>query len=224
MSLNPPRINQPTSLSLHDQACAVRPGIEAFIRERFRVVHAADIHDFLPTLVSCRNARGELVAAAGFQLAAEASLFLETYLDTPIEHCLADRLTVMPTRDRIVEVGNLATLKPGQVRQLIVTLAAWFDRRQLEWAVLTLTPTLINSFRRLGLELHPLAPARHERLSHGSSNWGHYYDQKPMVVAVSIPAGAACLRRQAMTHPTHATYERPTLTTTENAHALPSVC
>ena len=58
MSLNPPRINLPTCLSLHDLACAARPGIEAFIRERFRVVHAADIHDFLPMLVSCRNARG----------------------------------------------------------------------------------------------------------------------------------------------------------------------
>lgn len=224
MSLNPPRINQPTRLSLHDQSCSMRSGIEAFIHERFQVVHGADIHDFLPTLVSYRNPRGELMAAAGFQLASEASLFLETYLDQPVEHYLPAPFTVIPARDRIVEVGNLATLRPGHARQLIVALASWFDRRQLQWAVLTLTPTLINSFRRLGLEVHVLAPARHERLSHHRSNWGRYYDQRPQVVAVSISNSSACLRRQAKSPQSLTHHEQPTLLSVESTHAFPPVC
>lgn len=224
MSLNPPRMSQPTSLSLHDQACSMRSVVEAFIHERFQIVHGADIHDFLPTLVSYRNPRGELMAAAGFQLASESSLFLETYLDQPVEHCLPTPSTLLPARSGIVEVGNLATLRPGHARQLIVALASWFDRRQLQWAVLTLTPTLINSFRRLGLEVHLLAPARRERLGHGRSDWGRYYDQKPQVVAVSIPVSTACLRRQTESLQPLAHHEQPPHPSIESAHAFPPVC
>lgn len=224
MSLNRPRSSHPACLNLHHQACSSRMDIEAFIRARFRAVHDADIHDFLQTLVSYRNTHGELIAAAGFQLASEASLFLEAYLEVPVEHCLAQLIAATPERDRIVEVGNLATLRPGHARQLIMMLAAWFDRRQLQWAVLTLTPTLINSFHRLGLKLHVLAPARCERLHLCNSDWGHYYDQKPQVVAVSIPASAAGLRRQTMARPKLIIRDNHHFSTTENAHALPTVC
>ena len=224
MSLNPPRISHPTHLSLHHQDCSARADIETFIRARFQAVHDADIHYFLQTLVSYRNTRGELLAAAGFQLASATSLFLEAYLDAPVEHYLPQVATLTPARSQIVEVGNLATLRPGHARLLIMTLAAWFDRRQLQWAVLTLTPTLINSFRRLGLALHPLAPAQRERLQHSGSDWGHYYDQKPQVVAVSIAASAACLRRQAMVRPLLTACDNIPFTPAENAHALPPVC
>lgn len=198
MSINPPPARHPVSLSLHHRYSATRPRIERFIHQRFAQVHGADVQDFLPTLVSCNGTDGELMAAAGFQLAGEGRLFLETYLDQPIEHTLAVLTGTPPMRDQIVEVGNLATARPGRTRPLVIALAAWFDRRQLQWAVLTLTPTLINSFRRLGLEVHPLAPARQERLCSSRSDWGHYYELQPQVVAVSVPASAELLRRAAI--------------------------
>jgi len=205
MSINPPLARHPVSLSLHPQHSATRSRIERFIHQRFAQVHGADVQDFLPTLVSCNGTDGELMAAAGFQLANEGPLFLEAYLDRPIEHILTALPGTPPTRNQIVEVGNLATARPGRTRHLVIALAAWFDRRQLQWAVLTLTPTLINSFRRLGLEVHPLAPARQERLCSSRSNWGHYYELQPQVVAVSVPASAELLRRAAMSQALSAT-------------------
>ncbi len=197
MSINPPMVSCPSQLSLHEQASETRAEVEHFIHDRFATEHNAEVRDFLPTLVSCRGTQGELMAAAGFQLASEGVLFLEAYLDAPIEACLASLGMTGCSRDRIVEVGNLATQRPGQARQLIITLAAWFHRRQLEWAVLTLPPVLINSFRRLGLEVHLLAEAVQSRLMHSLSDWGHYYAQHPRVVAVSIPASALHLRKAA---------------------------
>ncbi len=201
MSINPPMVSCPSHLSLHEPASETRAEVEHFIHDRFATEHNADVRDFLPTLVSCRGTQGELMAAAGFQLASEGALFLETYLDAPIEACLASLGMPDCSRNRIVEVGNLATLRPGQARQLIITLAAWFHRRQLEWAVLTLTPVLINSFRRLGLKVHLLAEAVQTRLTHSLSDWGLYYEQHPRVVAVSIPASALHLRRTARARP-----------------------
>ncbi len=197
MSINPPMVSCPSHLCLHEQESETRAEVEHFIHDRFAAEHGADVKDFLPTLVSCRSTRGELMAAAGFQLASEAPLFLEAYLDAPIEACLASLGMTGCSRNRIVEVGNLATQRPGQARQLIITLTAWFHRRQLEWAVLTLTPVLINSFRRLGLEVHLLADAQQRRLVHSQSDWGHYYAQHPRVVAVSIPASALHFRQAA---------------------------
>ncbi len=199
MSINPPRAEQPVTLSLHIEGSPKRRQVERFIHERFTQVHGADVRDFLPTLVSTSNTDGQFMAAAGFKLASEGPLFLEAYLDRPIEDCLTLIQGTSPRREQIVEVGNLATSKPGRTRQLIIALAAWFDRRQLQWAVLTLTPTLINSFRRLGLEVHVLAPALLERLSHSQSDWGQYYSLKPQVVAVSVPASAALLRDSSLT-------------------------
>lgn len=199
MSINPPLAEQPVTLSLHSKGSSKRRQVERFIHERFTQVHGADVQDFLPTLVSSSNTDGQFMAAAGFKQASEGALFLEAYLDQPIEDCLAQIHGVTPHREQVVEVGNLATAKPGRTRQLIIALAAWFDRRQLQWAVLTLTPTLINSFRRLGLEVHELAPALSERLSHSQSDWGQYYSLKPQVVAVSVPASAALLRDSSLT-------------------------
>ena len=209
MSTNPPALRYPTSLHLHEQDAPTRARIEHFIHTRFAESHGADVHDFLPTLVSCSSPSGDLMAAAGFQLASAGTLFLEAYLDQPVENCLAPLSEGLPARSQIVEVGNLATSGPGRSQQLIMALTAWFDRRQLQWAVLTLTPTLINSFRRLGLQPQVLAPAIQERLHRSRSNWGHYYDNHPQVVAVSIPQSAALLRQGARPAPFVATIQNP---------------
>lgn len=177
-------------LQLHRQAEPSRMRIEAFIRTRFAAIHSAWIDDFLPTLISTQNSHGQIHAAAGFQWATDNPLFLEAYLDTPIERRLRELGQHSAQRRQIVEFGNLATSRPGAIRQLILVLANYFGRRGMEWAVLTLTPTLINSFTRLGLVLHPLAPAKPERLTaapgKSRSYWGRYYDQNPQVVAINL--------------------------------------
>ncbi|MBP0047692.1 thermostable hemolysin [Marinobacterium sp. AK62] len=185
----------PLQLTLHEPDTPLRAAVENFIHRRFLEVHSADVRDFLPTLVSYRNARGQLLAAAGIKRAHQGPLFLEAYLDQPVEVCLSFLSGTPVARDRIVEVGNLATHGAGSTRQLIRALAARFEHEGLEWAVLTLTPTLINSFTRLGLNLHTLTFASPERVAQSASRWGEYYRLNPRVVAVSIPESAARLRQ-----------------------------
>ncbi|SEG47908.1 thermostable hemolysin [Marinobacterium lutimaris] len=175
-------------LQLHAREDYSRVRIEAFIRARFAAIHSAWIDDFLPTLISTQTTSQQIHAAAGFQWASENPLFLESYLDLPIEGRLRQLGQGSAQRSQIVEFGNLATGRPGAIRQLILVLANYFGRRGMDWAVLTLTPTLINSFSRLGLVLVPLAAARPERLQASTSYWGSYYDLNPQVVAINLPA------------------------------------
>ena len=62
-----------------------RPAFEAFIQQRFRVAHGADIRHFMPQLFGVSHANDELCAVAGVRLASAEPLFLERYLDHPID-------------------------------------------------------------------------------------------------------------------------------------------
>ncbi len=110
-------------------------------------------------------------------------LFLETYLDTPIEQALALAFAPPVVRSG-VEVGNLAVVDRGGVRLLFSVLTAFLYAAKYEWVVFTVGPLVVNTFLRLGLPLTDLGPARPERLSASERlAWGSYYDQKPHVMA-----------------------------------------
>jgi hypothetical protein len=162
----------------HDEA-------EAFIRATFKSRFDADVTRFAPNLMAL-ELDDRIVAAAGWRCAADEPLFLETYLDVPIETAVA-RLAGHPVeRSRIVEVGNLAAARAGGSIDVILTLSRHLDRLGYEWVAFTATRELIGIFRKLGLAPLALAPANPERLGDQAGTWGHYYDSAPVVVAGRI--------------------------------------
>jgi hypothetical protein len=75
-------------LSLH-RALAQEPlraDFETFIQHRFRKAHNADVRHFMPELFGLNDGAGILCAVAGVRPATSGALFLEHYLDEPIEH------------------------------------------------------------------------------------------------------------------------------------------
>ncbi|QTH73371.1 thermostable hemolysin [Pseudoalteromonas xiamenensis] len=78
-----------------------RAYLETQIQQGFAAAFDADIHDFYPLLSQLSNGRGECVL--GLRFAEEATLFLESYLDKPIERYLPE----FASRSEIAELGNL---------------------------------------------------------------------------------------------------------------------
>ena len=136
--------------------CAVgsprREETEAFIRSVFSRHHGADVSSFAPNLLRFEE-NGRLVAATGWRAAASEPLFLERYLDQPIEQALAQLANRSVSRARIVEVGNLAAEKQGGTLQVVVALATQLQQLGYEWVVFTATRDLLGIFARLGLPL-----------------------------------------------------------------------
>jgi len=128
----------------------------------------------------------EIIAATGWRPASSETLFLERYLDMPIEQAMAELADQPVQRERIAEVGNLAGEKPGSSLQVVVELSAHLNRLGYEWVVFTATSELIRIFTRLGLPLLALAPADPARLGDEAAGWGSYYDNNPIVVAGRI--------------------------------------
>lgn len=162
-----------------------RARAEAFISDIFRRHYEAELSSFAPNLMLLEK-EDRIAAVAGWRCAGTEKLFLENYLDVPIETAVS-RLAGKPVdRRRIVEVGNLAAEVRGGSVEVILTLAAHLDRLGFEWVVFTATSELIGIFRRLGLPPLALAPADPERLGDAVRQWGSYYATHPVVVAGRI--------------------------------------
>ncbi len=176
-----------------------REQVEQFVRAVFRHAYGARINHFLPYLLSMRQ-QGKILAALGIRPAREGELFLEVYLDQPIESALASQARRPVARDQLVEVGNLASAHGGGAKALIITLTAYLNGAGFDWAVFTATRQVRNSFVKLGIELIDLAEADKSRLGDAQNAWGSYYEQAPRVVAANVAqatvAVLAAMRQQ----------------------------
>ena len=168
--------------------------IERFIRIIFRRVYGAKISHFLPYLLSMKQ-KGKTLAALGIRRAGDGRLFLESYVDQPIENVLAANLARPIDRERVVEVGNLVSAHGGGARALIVTLAAYLSGARYDWAVFTATAQVRNNFAKLGINLTVLAEAEKARLGETQNDWGSYYEQQPQVVVVSVAEAERAIQK-----------------------------
>lgn len=190
--------NAPSAAHLHAWRFAAvdavaRAGIERFIFDAYHSAYGARITSFMPHLTALYRDE-ELLAACGLRSAAYEPLFLETYLERPIEDVLGSLTRTQTRRDDIVEVGNLAIARPGAARMLIELLTAYLHRRGERWVVFTAVPVLRNNFQRLHIPLHVLGDARPENLTlEARQQWGRYYDCSPRVSAVRVADAAAAL-------------------------------
>lgn len=178
-----------------------RRALEHFIRERFAVHYGARVRHFMPCLLGLDAADGTLVGAVGLRAAEGQALFLERYLDLPIEQVLAARFGRAIARRQIVEVGNFAAAGAGAARQMIVALTEWLAALGFRWVVFTGTRALVNSFGRLGLPLQALGAAEPQRLGAEARDWGSYYDTRPMVMVGEIADGQRRLQRATQPSP-----------------------
>ena len=177
----------PLYVDIVREAALGRREIEAFIHETFDRAYGADVRHYMPRLMSLRDESGTPLAALGFRFAASSRLFLEQYLDVPIESRLAAEVHTPLARTGIVEVGNLAVAHAGGARWLIAALTAYLAGGGYRWAVFTAVPGLVNAFRRLGIPLIALAAADIARLPpEERASWGTYYDTAPTVMAASV--------------------------------------
>jgi len=159
--------------------------LEGFIRKVFKRAYGAEIRHFLPRLMSLSDRESGLLAVCGLRQASAGPLFLEHYMDQPVESLLSERVGSEIARDAIVEVGNLAVAEPGLARQLLAGVIDHLHGTAAQWAVFTGIPSLRNSLTKLNVQIEVLCEATPDRLPETEqADWGTYYDQKPQVMAV----------------------------------------
>ncbi len=175
---------EPLTPVLMDLVHPERGSAEEFVRATFARSYGACLHSFYPLLLGVRRCPGDYAAVAGVRPAGGQGLFLENYLDTPIDRMLGVE------RARIVEIGNLSPAGAGQARWLICMISAFLTGAGFFNVVFTAVPRLSNAFRRMGLPLERLAEARPDRLPAGmADDWGTYYESRPAVFSGDLGLG-----------------------------------
>ena len=128
------------------------------------------------------------------RLSSELDQFSQGRPDRSIEQELSNLFERTVTRGDIVEIGNLAS------DNAMAMISLWAEAAndlgsEAEIAVAVLTAPLRSMFRRLGVTLYEIAPARPERLGEKAEQWGAYYQLEPMVCAGFIAEGQQRLAR-----------------------------
>lgn len=141
--------------------------------------------------LSCGDA-SRSSAALGFRCADAGPLFLERYLDAPIEAHLPALFGRNFSRAQIVEIGNFAAANAMAMVQLWGAAANDLSGIS-EVAVATLTAPLRRMFARIGLPIACIAPATRERAGADADIWGRYYESDPWVCAGLIAQGQGAL-------------------------------
>jgi Thermostable hemolysin len=164
---------------------ASRQEVEAFIHAVFKRAYGAEITNFMPQLVALRDSNGELIAAFGWKKASAGPLFLEQYLDEPIESLISKKLGKKISRSQITKIGNLAVANPRNAGVLIAHIIQYSLDMGIEWCVATTHHSLQNGLIKGGRDVYPLFPADKSRLSlQEQAKWGSYYDRMPQVIAI----------------------------------------
>lgn len=122
------RADDQDGLELVPPGHPARPALEAFIGAQFARTYGARLAHFCHTLAGHRDAHGRWVAALGYTPASDDSLFLEQYLDLPVETAIAGHVGHPVARIDVVEVGNLAAIDAGAGRRLIVAMTRHLHR------------------------------------------------------------------------------------------------
>lgn len=193
----------PATCEIHAPDSAARPELESFVQSAFARKHGARIHSFMPILAALRNSAGCITSVAGWRGAAQSRLYLEAYMDDPIETALGKRLGHLVHREEVVEVGNLAGSGCRPARRLVAMLPGLLLARGHRWVVFTATASVRRILVSLNAPLLELAPARAAQVESRSDIWGRYYDNDPRVMAGFLPDGvhlAAALRIHARSH------------------------
>lgn len=163
-----------------------RAEVQAFVQGIYAERYGAHITEFAPVLLALRDAHGALVAAVGYRCAALEPLFLERYLDGPVEQALLGVDTPASARLDMVEVAHLVALRPGEGRRMMAELGRWLERQGVHWVVSTVTRELRHLFLRMGIAPLALGVADPERLGVRARDWGTYYEHEPVVLAVAL--------------------------------------
>lgn len=139
----------------------------------------------MPNLIALRDEKSHLVAAFGMRQAKNNPLFLEQYLDEPIEAVLSRKINQVVKRDEITEIGNLAVNSPRNAGVLIAHVIQQSVDAGVKWCVATAHISLQNGLRKGGCDVFSIHDVDPMRLPASVlADWGNYYQNKPQIIAV----------------------------------------
>ncbi len=154
------------------------------IKSQYRKHFGCDLQEFYPRIF-CLLLHGELVGCCGYR-PGDQTLFLEQYLDAEAHELISEKVARATSRSAMVEIGGFAVTNKRHALPFMIQLAPAFQKLGYEFAVATVTTKILCCLRKLGISTLYLGTADPSRLLDQTTDWGGYYQQRPVVLAGAI--------------------------------------
>ena len=155
------------------------------LQDQYRHHFKCDLQHFMPNTIS-KIVDGDVVATTGYRAASDDRLFLESYLQTPVEECLSAAFNRPIHRREIVEIGSFAVTTSSYVLPFMFQLAPVIQEMGFSVVVCTVTRSVRRYLAKLGVEAEFLGDATPDQVNTEHNAWGNYYDQNPCVLAGEV--------------------------------------
>jgi len=178
--------------SLNAPDSTQRALLESFIAQRFSAAYGASIVEFFPLLLARSDDR-QVSSVVGLRPGTDRPLFLEQYLDAPLEQAIAGKAGASVERNRLMEIGNLASSFKSGNQLTFILLTAILSQAGYTWVVFTATEQVRALLARLDFHPVTLCEADESKLVNKQQVWGSYYQAQPKVQAGNLQEGMAIL-------------------------------
>jgi hypothetical protein len=168
----------------------MRSSLEARVRSGFGQHFNACIEGFMPDLAVYEHATGAS-GVIGIRSAGDEPLFLESYLDLPVETVIQLTSGDCADRGEIVEVGQFVVDDRDIVADFFRDLVPFLQSQGFKWVCFTGTNRIRALLARIGFAGFPVTLATESRLFDAKNRWGSYYEHEPVVIVgnLSDPRG-----------------------------------
>lgn len=160
--------------------------LSELIGQVFKRAYGAQVTVSYPQLLGVYGPDHKPRAALGLRGAGEEPLFLERYLEKPVEQVVLERTGRIIERGRIAEAGNLASMRLSALRNLMFALSVTLKQAEFDYILVTGTESLRAYLELLGLRPTVYAQAQPEKLGQDAASWGRYYDTQPKVMGGTV--------------------------------------
>lgn len=171
--------------TLAEPESGMRADLESRIRTGFGQHFQACIEGFMPQLAVYRHTSGA-EGVIGIRNAGTEPLFLESYLEAPIEIALSRCTGFRVQRGQIAEVGQFVISDRDTVPDFFRDLVPFLRSQGFNWVCFTGTKRIRAILARIGFEGLPVATATRDRVRLSADNWGTYYDHEPVVIVGNL--------------------------------------
>lgn len=182
-------LNVGSEFVLHDRQSCRPEQQERYIADTYSQAYQASVTEFAPYLLEL-TCGGSISGVAGIRPAmsnnAANKLFLEHYLDVPLDELVAPRVGKPTERAAYVEVCNLAARRPGACQLINIVLVASLYAAGFRYAGFVSTAQLERIVRKQHFSVRNIAVADPSRLGNVAGQWGNYYECSPNVLLVDI--------------------------------------
>jgi hypothetical protein len=173
------------NFQFHDVGSLQRHEAEDYVARCFAKAYQARITRFMPYLLTM-SCVGNISGVAGIRPATSSPLFVEQYLDAPVEDELAVIYNRFIPRDEIFELGNLSAMRPGVCQLIYMIGASVAYRAGFRYGVFACTQQVARALQKLRFSVKSIASADPDRLTGGAVQWGSYYETLPTVTVIDI--------------------------------------